>query len=110
MAIAVYDVLVYATAVFGLLANFSVLVIVACSEKMRRSAMNLLVANLALTDFLLLLLTEVPASTVSLMHITVEHLLGVADSHCLLTKFFPEVCWTSTVTTFMAIALERWLP
>jgi len=103
----VYRALLYTEIAFGLLANLFVLAIVVCNRKMRRSAMNLLIANLALADFLLLLYGAIFYSYPYIMHTPPDGLLISAKWVCTISTFFPATCWTATVTTFVAIAVER---
>lgn len=93
-------------AVFGMVANSFVLAAVMCSGKMRRSAMNLLIANLALADFLLLLIYT---TTNYFMHTSSTRLVALADWHCMFSLYIRDTCWEATTVTFVAIAVERWL-
>lgn len=104
--ISIYFILMFINTVFGLLANFFVVTAVICSQKMHFSAMNLLIANLALADFLLLFYIAINYSHTYIMH---TPLLIVAKWVCPAGQFFINVCWAATVSTFVAIAVERWL-
>lgn len=73
---------------------------------MRLSAMNLHIANLALADFLLLFYIAINYSHTYVMH---TPLLTVAKWVCPAGQFFMNVCWAATVSTFVAIAAERFI-
>lgn len=103
MAFTVATGLMYTEITFGLLANLFVIAAVVCSGKMRRSAMNLLIANLALSDFLLLLFTAV----VYLIQTSTTSLLVFGDWHCTFSIYIRDTCWEATIATFVAIAVER---
>lgn len=103
----IYKALVSIEIVFGLLANFFVMAAVACSRKMRASPMNLLIANLALADFLLLLFIALDYSYPYIMHTRSNGLMVSAAWVCVAYDFIPNTFWTATVTTFVTIAVER---
>lgn len=105
----VYLALLSTEIVFGLLSNFFVLAVVACNRKMRRSPMNLLIANLALADFLLLLYNAAyySYSYPYVLHVPPNSLLVSARWVCALSQFLFDVCWAATINTFVVIALER---
>lgn len=102
------DIVILSTeAAFGLLANSFVIAAVVCNRKMRQSAMNLLIANLATADFLLLLYTLTIYSSDYLMQSYLPGLLAF-DKYCILASYIPDTCWEATIATFVAIAVERW--
>lgn len=104
----VYRSLLFTETGFGLLANLFVILAVACSGKMRRSAMNLLIANLALSDFLLLFYGATVYSYAILNHTAFNPGLYVTTSWtCPVLIFCSDVCWTAAINTFVAIAVER---
>lgn len=94
--------------VFGLVANAVVILVVLASGKMRRSAMNLLLANLALANFLILFHS---ASARTYHIVTGTSLLDhwpYSSWLCTSVAYFRAVCWLVNVTTFVVIAVERW--
>jgi len=70
--------------------------------------MNLLLANLALADLLLLLFTALYNFYPYIMHISRAGLLASAGWVCTLSGFLPNICWAATIKTFVAILVERW--
>lgn len=91
----------------GLVTNAFVIVIMLGNQRMRQSAMNLLVANLASADFLLLLYTaftwvhRLISGTPLYVHWPYPSWL------CTAAAYFASTCWSATVLTFVAIAVER---
>lgn len=100
-------ILVSIETLFGILANSFVVLAVVCSRKMRHSAMNLLIANLAVVDFILLLYMGLVGMSDRVISILPANLWASPEWICPAARLFLNTCWTATVTTFVAIAVER---
>src|SRR6185437_14364066 len=99
----------HAIIAFGLVANAIVIVGVLANRRMRRSAMNLLLTNQAVTNFLILL----HSTGVRSYHMTTGASLGSSwpfpSWFCTAVAYMIRVCWQTNSTMFAVIALERWV-
>lgn len=93
----------------GLVTNAIVIVGVLANRRMRRSAMNLLLTNQAVTNFLILLHSTVSRAYHMAVGVSLFSSWPFPSWLCTAATYVLTVCWQTNSTMFAVIALERWV-